>query len=216
MKHLILVLYRLCREFKPGEDTLYLSTSDAGELWDVSQQTASRYLNELETKGFIVKTRSGGKQRIELTGEGRENLLDMYLVLKHYFEHDDVTVYDGVVVAGLGEGAYYVEQYEKRVLDKLGIKPFHGTLNVRLKEGRASIIRYAAGSIEGFESNGRVYGRLDYLPVKLSADDLSIRCFLVLPQRTHHRDEVEIISEKNLRKEYGLKDGDVVRIEVVR
>lgn len=38
----------------------------------------------------------------------------------------------GEVVSGLGEGAYYVRQYEPLIEEYLGFKPFPGTLNVKI------------------------------------------------------------------------------------
>ena len=40
----------------------------------------------------------------------------------------------GVVVTGLGEGAYFVAKYAKLFKEKLGFAPFHGTLNITVKK----------------------------------------------------------------------------------
>ncbi|MEA1925495.1 MAG: DUF120 domain-containing protein, partial [Candidatus Altiarchaeota archaeon] len=206
MNQRILVLYNLSRKFSKGDGILLMSTSEVGEFLGVSQQTASRYLNDLELEGYIKKTRSKMKQRIELTEKGRDSLVEVYLDLNHFLENGGVKVFSGSIVTGMGEGAYYVGEYESRFMEKLGFKPFHGTLNIKLESGLASLKRYSTGFIEGFRRNNRVYGRLEYLPVTLSGSDWSIDCFLVFPERTHHRDGVEIISDRNLRTEYGLRD----------
>jgi len=214
MNQRILVLYHLSRKFSKEDGIILISTSEVGEFLGVSQQTASRYLNELELEGYIRKTRSEMKQRIEFTEKGRDSLVEVYLDLKHFLDEGKKRVFGGSIVTGMGEGAYYVGKYENRFMEKLGFKPFHGTLNVKLDSGLSSLKRYSTGFIEGFRRNKRVYGRLEYMPVTLSGNDWSINCYLVLPERTHHRDEVEIISDRNLRKEYGLRDGDFVEIEV--
>ncbi|OYT53423.1 MAG: DNA-binding protein [Candidatus Altiarchaeales archaeon ex4484_2] len=214
MNQQILVLYHLSRRFSKGDGILLMSTSEVGEFLGVSQQTASRYLNDLELEGYIKKTRSEMKQRIEFTEKGRDSLVEVYLDLKHFLERGKKRVFRGSIVTGMGEGAYYMGKYENRFRENLGFKPFHGTLNVKLDSGLASVKRYSTGFIEGFRRNERVYGRLEYMPVTLSGNDWSINCFLVFPERTHHREVVEIISDRNLRKEYGLRDGDSVTIEV--
>lgn len=40
--------------------------------------------------------------------------------------------FTGRVFSGVGEGSFYVSLYSKKFLEKLGFRPYPGTLNLRL------------------------------------------------------------------------------------
>ncbi|WP_455364948.1 DUF120 domain-containing protein, partial [[Eubacterium] cellulosolvens] len=66
--------------------------------------------------------------------------------------------------------------------------------------------------IEGFSNSERSFGSVRCYRAILNN---SIRCFLVTALRTHYKKNIlEIISESNLRKRLGLKDGDRVTVKV--
>jgi riboflavin kinase len=94
------------------------------------------------------------------------------------------------------------------------MRPFPGTLNLRLSGPEAAkleLLRQQPGlPLEGFEDNGRTFGKGRVFRARLG----SIDCAVVLPDRTAHSDNLEVICEKHLRRSLGLRDGQMVRLEV--
>jgi riboflavin kinase len=126
---------------------------------------------------------------------------------------------EGVVFTGLGEGAYYVGQpkFLSKFQEKLGFKPFIGTLNVRLKKEHLktrNLMETIRGvEIEGFKNGTRSYGPAKCYPATINGE---AQTYVVTPLRTHYREDViEILAPVNLRKKLKLKDGDTVRISLV-
>ena len=107
----------------------------AGKL-GISQQTASRYLIDLERKGWIQRNITPEGSLIKIEEAGIKELQKLYSNLKLLMEKSyppSVTL-EGTVFTGLGEGAYYIskEPYRKHFIEKLGFEPYPGTLNLKL------------------------------------------------------------------------------------
>ncbi len=121
---------------------------------------------------------------------------------------------EGTVVPGLGEGKYYLLQkkYNKQFKKKLGYEPFPGTLNIELNEkelGKMKLLKEMEGiNIEGFETNERTFGKARCFKGNIEGKEIAV----ILPERSHHPNVIEIISPINLRKELGLKDGERISI----
>lgn len=214
MNRNILFLYRLSRLLKDRNDKVSMSSSELGDSLGISQQSASRYLNELEAEGLIARSKSGRTQGVMLTQKGFAQLGEMYLDLKDFIEEkkpeNKIT---GTIVRGLGEGAYYVREYAEEIKKKLGMRPFYGTLNIKPAEKMANTDRLMTGTIKGFKRGGRTFGSLRYAKVSLSSGSSQERCYVIVPARTHHKDALEIISQHNLRDKMGLVDGASVTVE---
>ncbi|MFH1788474.1 MAG: DUF120 domain-containing protein, partial [Candidatus Altiarchaeota archaeon] len=56
------------------------------------------------------------------------------------------------------------------------------------------------------------YGVIRLAPVSLSFKKKKTDCFFLLPERTHHREDVELIHKEKLREKLGLRDGDEVTV----
>lgn len=192
----------------------------AGKL-GFSQQTASRYLIELEREGWIHRdiTPEGSLIRIEEAG-GKE-LQKLYASLKFLVEKaypPSVTV-EGTVFTGLGEGAYYIakENYRRQFAEKLGFDPYPGTLNVKLTtdydvKTRAELEAYPAIEITGFKNEDRSFGLVKCYPALI---DNKVKGALVTALRSHYDVSVlEIIAPVCLRKQLNLKDGNKVKVEI--
>jgi len=119
----------------------------------------------------------------------------------------------GRITAGLGEGSYYVREYSGRIKEKLGFAPFLGTLNVKLSEipDMKEYIRFRVG---GFEKEGKEFYTVELIPAEILVGDGAEGCYIVLPERTKHRHEIEILSEFNLREKLGLNNGDEIVIRI--
>lgn len=189
----------------------------AGEL-GISQQTISRLLIELEREGLVERRISGRRTTVRLTDRALDLLLALHARLRRIIEKPSEIVITGRVFTGLGEGAYYTQipYYVRQFEEKLGFRPYPGTLNLRLisKDDllkRALIERAAGIEIEGFSDGRRSYCGARCIKAWIDGEEVAI----IFIERTHHpRDVIEIMAPLCLRERFGLKDGDVVSVKV--
>ena len=214
-------LYYLCQNIG-SQKAIHMNSVEFGKILNLSQQTASRRINDLEDLGWIERKIKGKEQVIRITKKGGELMLLIYKSLKQILQ--DILVV-GVVTEGIGEGGYYVRipGYLAQFEEKLGYKPYFGTLNLQLSNLTNDILEEKQKSrisvkIDGFKKAGRTYGsvecykcvvsRLDNQEKKLDAVILKIK-------RTYHKKNiVEILAKPYLRDKLKLKDGDRVRIQM--
>ena len=199
------------------DDFIALSSGELGRTLGTSQQTASRRILELLEAGLISRELGARRQRLRLTEDGMKALQSEYADYVSIFESKERVRLRGAVVSGLGEGGYYIEQsgYRDQFRQLLDMEPFRGTLNLRLvgeDRGRLQLLRRATGiPIRGFTQGSRTFGAVKAFKAVIG----DLRCAVIMPQRSHHADTLEIISEHELRKLLDLKDGDVVELQVV-
>jgi len=192
-------------------------TKRLGGLLDVSQQTASRNMKELESLGWIDRYITKDGQFVKITQAGIEQMLSVYKPLMQVFEKPQPIVITGKVMTGTKDGHYYMRVYERLFEQKLGFKPYPGTLNMRMstvEDVRAlqKLRMLPAIEIGEFVNRGRVFGAV--LCWKARIGD-KVSGALIHPVRTHHAPDVaELIAPVKLRDRLGLKDGDDIRVEV--
>jgi riboflavin kinase, archaea type len=209
----LLFLSKITRSMKSKKDIVNVPSAQLGELAGVSQQTAARNLKELEDDGLIRRVKTGRGQGIIVTEKGIAELTELYSGLKAFLEEEaPTTKVTGTISRGMGEGAYYVNEYAEEIKNKLGYKPFPGTLNVKISEP-LNLDRLLTGTIKGFKKKNRTFGSIRYAPVSVSAKGQGIDRHIIVPARTHHKDVLEIISQYNLREKLGVADGDAVKVE---
>jgi len=216
---LLLTLYKLA-ELGAYSGQILITTKKLAESLNVSQQTASRHLIELQTLGLIRRTQAARGEAIRVTEKGSEELNRMYLRLKAIFEaKPSEVVLEGVLFSGIGEGAWYVSQpgYRRQFVQKLGFDPFPGTLNLRLKRNyeneRKLLETIPHIDIDGFRDGDRSFGSVICYRTKIN--DIEDGA-LISAIRTHYGDDViELISPSNLRAKLRLKDGEIVRARVI-
>jgi riboflavin kinase len=199
-----------------------ISTEYLAEKLGVSQQTASRYLIELDGKGWIERTISAEGCLIKITDSGTKELQKLYSNLRYLVEaaYPPSVTLEGTVFTGLGEGAYYIsrEQYRKQFMEKLGFDPYPGTLNLKLTtdydvKTRDELEAYPGIEVEGFVNEDRTFGPVKCYPVTIENKE---RGALILALRSHYDASVlEIIAPVPLRKHLKLKDGHKVKVEVM-
>ncbi|MEM2187853.1 MAG: DUF120 domain-containing protein [Nitrososphaerota archaeon] len=194
------------------------STAALARELGISQQSVSRLLMELAREGLIEKESSGRSMVIRLTDEALELALSLYAKLKEILESPSEMILTGRVFTGLGEGAYYIQIpfYMRQFEEKLGFKPYPGTLNLKLIRRddvlrRALVERAARIEIERFSDGRRSYGGARCIKARVGEEDAAI----IFIERTHYpRDVIEILSPVCLRERLGLKDGDIVSVRV--
>jgi len=193
-----------------------LSSRELGRRLGVSQQSASQRILELLEADLIQRDLAVRKQRVRLTPKGVDVLRHEHADYTRVFEVREGLRIRGTVTSGLGEGAFYMKQrgYKEQFRRKLGFEPYEGTLNLRIGDPDLvglDILREEPGvRIEEFSDAGRTFGGAKCFPAAVNGVD----CHVILPLRTHHTDNVELIARAHLRSKLGLADGDVVSIEV--
>jgi len=202
--------------------TAKISTEFLAEKLSISQQTASRYLIELDNCGWIERTLTPEGTLVRITDSGANELRKLHSSLRLIIEAPyppSITI-EGVIFAGLGEGAYYTsnEQYRQQFIEKLGFDPYPGTLNLRLTteydiKARSELEAYPAVEIPGFETKNRTFGPVRCYPVVI---ENSIKGAIITALRGHYDVSViEIIAPVAIRKHLKLKDGHKVKVEVL-
>ncbi|MBN2109909.1 MAG: DUF120 domain-containing protein [Methanosarcinaceae archaeon] len=200
------------------EKPVKISSSEFMHHISASSKTAARVLKQLEEEGYIGRQLVAGGQMVQLTEAGVGILKREYTDYQQIFcrEHADLELY-GHVITGLGEGQYYIakEGYMSQFRDRLGFKPFPGTLNIRLTDQSAqmrdSMDMVQPLLIHGFNDGERSYGGVKCYPVEIEG----IKGAVIVPDRTHYpADLLEIIAPVKLREIPGLSDGDEVRVVI--
>ncbi len=198
-----------------------ISTEYLAKKLGISQQTASRYLIELERKGWIQRNITPDGSLIKIEEQGTKELQKLYSELKFLMEKSyppSVTL-EGIVFTGLGEGAYYVtkEHYCQQIVEKLGFEPFPGTLNLKLSSDydiktRMELDAYPTVEIKGFKNEDRTFGLVKCYPAIIGG---TVKGALITALRSHYDASVlEIIAPICLRQALCLKDSNKVKVEV--
>jgi riboflavin kinase, archaea type len=198
-----------------------LTTAQLSKNIDRSQQSASKYVLELENMGYVDRIRSGHSMRIKITDKGYLQVSNFYNKLHSAMESysNEVITLEGNVVSGMGEGAYYMslEGYRKQFRQKLGYTPFPGTLNIKLSDpvsirSRRDLSTYPSVFIDGFSDNLRTYGWVKCYPVEINNQRIENVALLIL-ERTHYDDNtIEIIAPISIKESTKIKNGDLISV----
>jgi riboflavin kinase len=223
-KHMCRHLFTLIKLAEMGahKRVAKISTEYLAEKLGASQQTASRYLIELDNIGWIKRTVTPEGCLIKITDAGFKELQKLYSNLRFLVEaaYPPSITLEGTVFEGLGEGAYYIslEPYRKQFIEKLGFDPYPGTLNLKLTteydiKARSELEAYPAVEVEGFKNENRTFGHVKCYPVIL---ENKVKGALISALRSHYDASViEIIAPVFLRRYLKLKDGHKVKVEVL-
>jgi riboflavin kinase len=193
-----------------------ISSQELADRLAASQQTASRYLLELDTFQMITRELGIKKQLIQITEQGKTILEEEFSQYKQIFDLSKKVVFKGKIVSGMGEGKYYTEQrgYVNQFQKKLGFVPYPGTLNVEIEyieRNKLRLLRQCGGMlIEGFTTKNRTFGSVYCLNAAING----VQSVIVLPKRSHYSNILEFISPKFLRNKLTVNDGDFVDVEI--
>jgi riboflavin kinase len=213
------MLYKLA-EMGAYNQTIKVSTTTLAKEIGLSQQSASRYLINLERKGLIHRTATREGSYIRISKIGEELLRRIYFGLSAILEGKPRSIIiEGKVFSGLGEGAYYVsrEAYRRQFIEKLGFDPYPGTLNLKIVDEQNARLRseldaYPGIKINGFRNKDRTYGSVKCFHAMINGREKGAVIFAF---RSHYgKDVLEIIAPVYLRGQLKLKDGDKVKVEI--
>jgi len=200
-----------------------VTTTDLGKYIKRSQQAASRHLLDLETAGYIERLKKGQKLRIKITGRGYSKVESLFSILKAAMESAaPFTIdFEGTVVSGMGEGAYYMslDGYRKQFKERLGYEPYPGTLNVKLVDqifmnARREIDRYNSIFIDGFSDSTRTYGWAKCYIANVNNGAINNAAVLILERSHYDESMLEVIAPVSLKESAGIQNGDKINIKV--
>jgi riboflavin kinase len=194
------------------KNKIEISSFELSKQLETSQQTASRYLLELDNMGMITRELGIKKQLIKLTHTGADVLQEEFLEYQQIFEMTNKIYFKGKVISGMGEGRYYTEQkgYLDQFKKKLGFTPYPGTLNVEIEFVERNKLRFLKNFggiiITEFKTKNRTFGGVICFKAEINNAEGAI----VLPMRSHYSNILEFISPHYLREKLDFKDDDDV------
>jgi riboflavin kinase len=198
------------------KNKIEISSLELGKQIESSQQTASRYLLELDKIGMVTRELGIKKQIIQITSLGEDALQNEHLQYQQIFELTDRVQFKGIVISGMGEGRYYTEQmgYVEQFREKLGFSPYPGTLNVKIELIERNKLRFLKNNqaieISEFKTRNRTFGAVRCFKAEING----IKGAIVLPMRSHYSNVLEFISQTFLREKLEIKDDDEVNIVI--
>ncbi|MCL2786241.1 MAG: DUF120 domain-containing protein [Methanomassiliicoccaceae archaeon] len=193
-----------------------VSSRELGDALGMSQQSASKRILELLEEKYLIRDLGARRQRIKITDIGVEELRKEYNEYRRIFELTDHVTLHGKISSGMGEGGYYINQkpYMDQFYAKLRFKPFEGTLNIKVAVedlDKLEVVRNMPGHvIDGFEKDGRTFGKVMAYRAKIQ----NLDCAIVVPERSHYEDTMELVCKFHLRRTLSIKDGDDVAVIV--
>lgn len=211
MKDLPLLLYIAN---KAGlHSTLSSSTVQLAADLDVSQQTVSRKLQELDEEGSIKKQTTSTGVTLGLTEKGKGKLRSLHGELLQILSQQ--TRLSGIIKDGLGEGKFYMgqEQYKQQFQSLLNFTPYPGTLNLAVDKNVTEVFLATKKQlyVSGFQTKERTFGGLKCYPILIAK---KVAGAVIVPDRTTHMlDTVEIIAAVNLRTTLKLENGKEITIQ---
>ena len=120
---------------------------------------------------------------------------------------------EGKVASGMGKAEFFLSQefYTNEFKKNLGFVPFPGTLNVIVSEDHLDEINEIKDNCENIIEPDEGFGAVKYVEAKING---IIDGAIVFPAKTTHEiNYLEVISEKKLRDELNLNDGDIISLE---
>ena len=201
-----------------------ITTTELGKQIGRSQQAASKHLLELENSGYLERVKRGQKFAVRITDKGFSEIQNLYSSLHTALESTPPTMnFEGNVVSGMGEGAYYMSLggYKKQFKEKLGYVPYPGTLNVRLVDQIFMNARRELGMhqpsafIDGFSDGTRTYGWVKCYRARINDNNAINDAAVLVLERTHYDDTMlEVIAPIQIKRAGGIKNGDRIKVQV--
>ena len=122
----------------------------------------------------------------------------------------------GIIVSGVGQGAFFtqLDWFQSQCRDKLGFKPYAGTLNLEISDNDLPAVEALEqeAEIEFIPPDSEFCSGKAY-PVLVEG----IRAAIVIPAaevRVHGNNIIEVISDKRLKDVLKVEDGDSVKLQI--
>ena len=122
----------------------------------------------------------------------------------------------GIIVRGLGEGTYFMsmKHYQEELKNKLGFNTYPGTLNLKVNKKQINLLNnFTPIKINGFKSGNKKFGGANCYMAKIK----NINGSIIVPDLTkHNKNVIEFIAPHHLKSELNLRDGDKIKIELIK
>jgi riboflavin kinase len=122
---------------------------------------------------------------------------------------------EGKVFSGMNVAEEYLKmnQYQRKIKDITGFKPFPGTLNLRSskEEVKNSLKQVDSVRISSFSFEGEEYSGVDVYPATVQGHDAAV---LRMDVTDYGPEVMEIVAKHKLRKALDMQDGDKVKVDV--
>lgn len=220
LQHILTIVELLAKGAR--HNFVEVTTTELGKGIGRSQQAASKHLLDLENSGYIERAKKGQKFAVRVTDKGHSEIQSLFSSLKSALESAPATIdFEGQVVSGMGEGAYYMslEGYRRQFKEKLGYEPYPGTLNVCLTDqifmnARRELGKHPSIFLDGFSDGTRTYGWVKCYRAAINDGAVGDAAVLVL-ERTHYDDTMlEVIAPESIKQKAGINNGDRVKVQV--
>lgn len=199
------------------QNHVFLKTQDIASELRISQQSASRWLQELQTDGLIMrhgKNIAFSAQAVQFITQLKEDLGEIFS------KSNSQLRIIGKLMAGMHEGRYYlsIPEYKRQLKTALGYEVYPGTLNLKLTnekslEAKRRLSTAPGIEIAGFSKNGRTLGGAKLFKAKIIRKNQSVDGAIIIPYKTHYGIEiVELVSDEYLRKKMNLKNNDEIEV----
>ncbi len=126
------------------------------------------------------------------------------------------TTLTGKILSGVGQGAFFtqLDWFQSQCRDKLGFKPYAGTLNLEISDDDAPVIAALEqqSEIEFIPPDSEFCSGKAY-PVLVEGT----RAAIVIPAaevRVHGKNIIEVISDQRLKDVLKVDDGDSVILSI--
>ena len=122
-------------------------------------------------------------------------------------------VLSGTVASGSGEGTYFMSMsyYQKKIKEKLGFRAYPGTLNLKVGKKQADALKNSGTvKISSYKANGKTLGGVSCCRAAIG----NLRCAMIIPDLTRHKETIELIAPVHLKSELKLKDGDKITVKI--
>lgn len=132
-------------------------------------------------------------------------------------EDEEILEISGTVSSGLGKARDFIlkKGYADQIKAKLSFIPYPGTLNMEVPQGergKVDLLKKKEGIlIRGFTEGTKTFG--DVLAFRARFHEFD--CGVLVPKLSTHTDKIEVIAEKELRKELKLMDGEKVTVRII-
>ena len=120
----------------------------------------------------------------------------------------------GKIVIGVGQGAFFtgLDWFQEQCQEKLGFKPYPGTLNVKITKDNVGEIEKLENTVGAeFIPPDANFCSGKAFPVSIAG----VRGAIVMPAaevRVHGKDIVEVIAPVNIKEQLDLSDGDSITL----
>ncbi len=200
-----------------------VSKVELAKALGVSPWKLNKLLRFAEEEGYIERKRYGRSSSYQLTARGLGLLQRVHAMLSLSLRGAVAVRLKGVVVPGIGEGAYYmsIPRYLDTFEEILGFRPYAGTLNVKLDEestrARLGLRSQGIGyRVEGFVLDGKEFCGVTVYKAVIVANGISVAgAALDIDKTKHGHDILELIAPVRLRDVLNLRDGDSIEVIVL-